>query len=432
MASTVAILLEVLECLRIVLISTKLYLLEPKSQPTHLHLHPCEDLVLGFFEAFLGQVKQSINPTSRAQIAHHHIIRGAESAGRLSRVEGFELVVVCVPIELMSEIDLKQFAAAMHYLPQIFFEVRQLAGVMDNDGIALVHTNEHFLDVVKHLRTKEGSVFDGLLARLRHDPEFAVVVDERIPTQGLQLHHGNAICVLLVFLLCFEAAINALPFSPPIRSTTGQVPGSLLTSTPSHIKVWEFKRNHLASLKSSHELEALPASYRRVYAALRKQNICDHFCFFLEASLRVKLAELDLGTVRWMRFKPHPLAFYAEIMLNQGNPSSHLKDLKEEPQPMHSVLEMKTNLGEELIFDGTPEQFGWSDLAWTQDKKDVEVYYVEGQTGMVEFHDDKKWRLKKILLELILDHGVLCTRRWRNYWRSWTRTSCKLLKWTML
>lgn len=100
-----------------------------------------------------------------------------------------------------------------------------------------------------------------------------------------------------------------------------------------------------------------------------------------------------------MRFKPRPLAFYVETAPNQDHYHSYLEHLNEEPPPIHSVLEIKTTAGEELIFDGTPEQFGWSDTAWTQDKGEVERYYVEGQTGMWEFPDTEKARLKDIVLE---------------------------------
>lgn len=86
-------------------------------------------------------------------------------------------------------------------------------------------------------------------------------------------------------------------------------------------------------------------------------------------------------------------------MLNQDTPFSHLDFLNEEPPPIHSVLEITTIRGEEFIFDGTPEQFGWSDSAWTQDKKDIEMYYVEGQTGMWESNDDDKRQLRRLVLE---------------------------------
>lgn len=96
--------------------------------------------------------------------------------------------------------------------------------------------------------------------------------------------------VLVVFLLCFEAAIDALPFHPPVLSTTRQVPGGFLPYLPAHIKAWEFTRDRsLSPARGPHNLEGLPASYRQVHAALRKINMCDHFCFFLEAPLRAKL-----------------------------------------------------------------------------------------------------------------------------------------------
>lgn len=100
-----------------------------------------------------------------------------------------------------------------------------------------------------------------------------------------------------------------------------------------------------------------------------------------------------------MRFNPGPLAFYTEIMPDQDLSSSHLENIDEVPPPIHSVLEIKTASGEELIFDGTPEQFGWSETAWTQDKGEIEAYYVEGQTCMWGFPEDEKERLKEIVLD---------------------------------
>lgn len=98
-----------------------------------------------------------------------------------------------------------------------------------------------------------------------------------------------------------------------------------------------------------------------------------------------------------MRFNPRPLIFYTEIMPGQDHASSHLESLDEVPPPINSVLEIKTTSGEELIFDGMPEQSGWSNTAWSQDKSEVEAYYVEAQSGMWEFPEDQKERLKGIV-----------------------------------
>jgi len=55
--------------------------------------------------------------------------------------------------------------------------------------------------------------------------------------------------------------------------------------------MWEYACNRSGPpTQVSHILEDLPNSYRQVYAALRKQDLCDDFCFFLEAALRAKLA----------------------------------------------------------------------------------------------------------------------------------------------
>lgn len=96
--------------------------------------------------------------------------------------------------------------------------------------------------------------------------------------------------VLVVIVLCFEAATETLPFAPPLPSNTRKIPGGFLPWLPSHNKVWEFTRERSASpTLGPYNLEGLPASYRQVHAALRKTNMCDHFCFFLEAPLRAKL-----------------------------------------------------------------------------------------------------------------------------------------------
>ncbi|KAF2621367.1 hypothetical protein BU25DRAFT_354605 [Macroventuria anomochaeta] len=206
--------------------------------------------------------------------------------------------------------------------------------------------------------------------------------------------------VLTVFLLCFEAAINTFPFYPPLLSTTRLVPSNTIPWLPSHIKVWEFTRDYEASLKiSPHNLGDLPTWYRGVDRALRKTDRCDHFCLLLDSAFRAKLEEHNLGTSRWVRFPPRPLALFAEIKPNQSSPTSHLEELDEIPPAMHSVLEITTTNGAKLIFDGTPEQFGWSNSAWTLDKGDIEKYYVEGEVGMMHFADEEKRALKRLVLE---------------------------------
>lgn len=113
----------------------------------------------------------------------------------------------------------------------------------------------------------------------------------------------------------------------------------------------------------------------------------------------IKFKESNLGTVRWMRFVPCLLAFYTEVMPDQYHPTSHLNSLNEEPLTMHSVLEITTTSGEEIIFDGTPEQFGWSNTACMLNKRNVELYFVEAQMGMWEVDDADKETLKSVILE---------------------------------
>ncbi|KAF3033756.1 hypothetical protein E8E12_004078 [Didymella heteroderae] len=74
---------------------------------------------------------------------------------------------------------------------------------------------------------------------------------------------------------------------------------------------------------------------------------------------------MDLGTLRWMRFNPSPLAFYAEIMPDQDHTSFHLEHLDELPPPVHSILEIKTTAGAELIFDD------WDTLKSLDDEEEV-------------------------------------------------------------
>ncbi|KAJ8114459.1 hypothetical protein OPT61_g3661 [Boeremia exigua] len=210
--------------------------------------------------------------------------------------------------------------------------------------------------------------------------------DEIETTQTLTLER-----VLTVFLLCFEAAIDSLPFYPPVPSTTRLVSSSSIPSLPSFVTVWEFTRDHsVAPQRSPRSLEAFPAWYRAVHRSLSRQNLCDHFCLLMDDAVRSKLEELHLGTSRCVRFPPRPLALYAEIKPDQPSPTSHLEKLDEIPPPWHSVLEITTSEGEKLIFDGTPEQFGWNHTGWTMDKSEIEENYVDGQEEMIEFGEERK------------------------------------------
>jgi hypothetical protein len=47
----------------------------------------------------------------------------------------------------------------------------------------------------------------------------------------------------------------------------------------------------------------------------------------------------------------------------------------------HSVFEITTTDGGILVFDGTPEQFGWSDKAWYIEKSNLEAGYIDQEYG---------------------------------------------------
>lgn len=104
-----------------------------------------------------------------------------------------------------------------------------------------------------------------------------------------------------------------------------------------------------------------------------------------------------------MRFPPIVHAIYAEIMPRDG-PRAHLEALRGFAPLEHSVLEITTNSGEELIFDGTGEQFGWNAAGWMIDKADIIRNYVKGQSEMVETPAHEKEAEKQRILDS--HHGM--------------------------
>ncbi|KAF1348391.1 hypothetical protein EJ07DRAFT_25896, partial [Lizonia empirigonia] len=223
--------------------------------------------------------------------------------------------------------------------------------------------------------------------------------------------------VLTIFLWCFEAAIEALPLYPLILKDTRFLPASCLSGLPPGLKVWEFALDYSAApcLVKDYNINALPAPLQEVHQALRKKNVCDYFCLLLESALRAKLEELHLGTARWICFQPLARTLYVEVFPDQDTPTSHLHPASVRP-PMHSVLEIIAANGEELIVDGTPEQFGWDSQARINIKEEIRECFVQRVEGQAEFRyrdEAEKKYIKEFVADGDRDEGLwkeLCSR----------------------
>lgn len=97
--------------------------------------------------------------------------------------------------------------------------------------------------------------------------------------------------VLAVFLLCFEAAIEAMPLFPLDPGPARLVPGEHLRELPSGITVWQYAYNFSAApyLIKDFEVSTLPPRLQEVHQALRKKNLRDHSCLLLDDALQAKL-----------------------------------------------------------------------------------------------------------------------------------------------
>ncbi|KAJ4313905.1 hypothetical protein N0V94_006716 [Neodidymelliopsis sp. IMI 364377] len=188
--------------------------------------------------------------------------------------------------------------------------------------------------------------------------------------------------VMTIFTFCFEAAVNEFPLCPLILEDTHIVPSSSIEGMPADVEVWQYARDRTVDPIpfQDHDTSYFSPAVLAVHRALRKLDLCDTFCALLDEALSAKLQEYQLGTVRWTLFYPIANTAYAELNADQPLPTSHLQLDNLQPSS-HSVFEITTTDGEVLMFDGTPEQFGWNDQAWHIPKSDLEAGCVDQESG---------------------------------------------------
>lgn len=139
------------------------------------------------------------------------------------------------------------------------------------------------------------------------------------------------------------------------------------------------------------------------------------YSFPLQYPVLTCWAELHLGTARWICFQPLARTLYVEVSPDQDAPESHLHPAAVAP-PMHSVLEIIAANGEELIVDGTPEQFGWDSQARINTKEEIRECFVQRVEGQAEFRyrdEGEKKYIKEFVVAGKRDGGLwreLCSR----------------------
>lgn len=102
--------------------------------------------------------------------------------------------------------------------------------------------------------------------------------------------------VLDILFVCFEAAIEHMPWNPPIQSSVRGVPYA-----NNAVEVWEYTiSDRPASTGFIDHDNNFAHWYRKAHRSIRKQNMCEHFCLFLDTALRSKLKGMSLS----LRFPP--------------------------------------------------------------------------------------------------------------------------------
>lgn len=175
-----------------------------------------------------------------------------------------------------------------------------------------------------------------------------------------------------------------------VREVPRESLASILTLYPHVERVYEYDVDWNGP-RADRDLSALPQQLQDAHRSLRKLNLCDFFAKLLVLPLRRKLEgitmasnhtfhvltvtiELELGTVRWARFYPLPKYLFAYLDPDQESPTKHLD--RSSIAALHSVLQVTTTADEDIIFDGTPEQFGWSAQCSIMDAEDYKSAHV--------------------------------------------------------
>ncbi|CAO2652712.1 Nn.00g021230.m01.CDS01 [Neocucurbitaria sp. VM-36] len=157
--------------------------------------------------------------------------------------------------------------------------------------------------------------------------------------------------VLQIYLLCFDAAVEALPpfalaYAVPCTYANVEVP------------VW--------LLWSAYDLDDPPAdpfslSFPPEYVVdgMLKKDMCDWFCWLLEVEVDKKLRELFGAAATWVQCRPR-IPF---LLANRFGENQLVI-------PVHSLLFITTQDGKEMVMDGTLQQYGWASDSWLQSWSD--------------------------------------------------------------
>ncbi|KAF1843248.1 uncharacterized protein K460DRAFT_407614 [Cucurbitaria berberidis CBS 394.84] len=171
-------------------------------------------------------------------------------------------------------------------------------------------------------------------------------MDNSAPSPPLSLEE-----VLEIYLLCFEAAVAALPpfslaYAMSCQYDDVDVPVWMLWDT-----------DDLDDPPADPFSLSFPPEY--VVDGLMKKDMCDWFCFLLESEVDRKLRELFGARVRWLQCCPR-IPF-----LLATRSGEHQLEI-----PTHSVLLVTRCDGRMAVMDGTLQQFGWPRETWLQSWND--------------------------------------------------------------
>jgi len=154
--------------------------------------------------------------------------------------------------------------------------------------------------------------------------------------------------VLHIYLLCFEAAADALPQDPVAYAVPCSHP-----DVPVRIwQIWTCKDLERGPPKHFDLLRWQPA---RLHEALARKDMCEFFCWLLEQEVSDKVGELFGGTTLWLISRPK-----INFLLASRGAKNQLNI------PFHSVLLVQTADGQEMVMDGTLRQYLWAPSTWLQ------------------------------------------------------------------
>ncbi|CAA9961882.1 hypothetical protein PTMSG1_05259 [Pyrenophora teres f. maculata] len=174
--------------------------------------------------------------------------------------------------------------------------------------------------------------------------------------------------VLHIYLLCFEAAADALPQEPVAYAVPCSHP-----SVP--VKIWQvWTCKDVVEKGPPKYFNLLPQQPARLHEALARKDLCEFFCWLLEREISEKVAERFGGSALWLMSKPK-----INFLLASRGGRNQLNI------PLHSVLLLQTAGGQDMVMDGTLRQYLWAPSTWLQTMEEWEDRRVDKSDGCQSF-----------------------------------------------